>query len=149
MESQMKKTLKEQILELRTKGYSYNQIKAKLGCSKGTIAYHVGVGQKDKNSKRRIDGRNKIRKFLHEYKSGKKCVDCGEDYPYWMLEFDHLRDKSFTISQFRLKTIDLNIIKEEIAKCDIVCANCHRNRTFNRSIKNGGDVAWENCNYPE
>jgi len=142
-------SLKDQILELKTQGYSYKEIKEKLGCSKGTICYHVGVGQKDKTGQRRSDGRTKIRKFLQEYKAGKKCADCGEDYPYWMLEFDHLRDKSFTIGQFSSKTVDLEKIKIEIEKCEIVCSNCHRNRTFNRSIKDGFGVSWENCNYPE
>lgn len=142
-------SIKEQIFELRNKGYSYSQIKEALNCSKGTIAYHLGVGQRDKAHKRTRDRRNKIRKFLQEYKASKKCVDCGEDYPYWMLEFDHLRDKEFNIGGFSSKTIDLEIIKLEIAKCDIVCANCHKNRTFHRLIKNGGDVDWENCKYSE
>lgn len=105
----------------------------------------MGVGQKDKFKKRRKNCRTKVRKFLQEYKSGKKCVDCGEIYPYWILEFDHLRDKKFTISQFKSKTVNLKIIKEEIAKCDIVCSNCHKNRTFYRSLKNGDSVDWESC----
>ena len=145
----IEKSLKEKILELKTNGLTYSQIKEKLGCSKGTICYYVGTDQKDKNGKRRRDGRTKIRKFLQEYKSGKRCADCGEDYPYWMLEFDHLRDKKFTIGTFSSKTVNLNVVKEEILKCEIVCCNCHKNRTFNRSIKDGGNVSWESCNYPE
>jgi hypothetical protein len=145
----MEKSLKEQILELKASGHSYLEIKNKLGCSKGTICYHLGIGQKDKTGTRRRDGRNRIRKFLQEYKSGKRCADCGEDYPYWMLEFDHLRDKSFTIGRFSSKTTNLEIIKDEISKCEIVCCNCHKNRTFHKSIKNGGDVDWETCKYPD
>jgi transposase len=143
------KTLKEQIIELKNKGYSYNEIKKELGCSKATICYHVGVGQKEKTDNRRRDGRTKVRKYLQEYKAGKKCADCGENYPYWMLEFDHLKDKKFTIGQFSSKTVDLDIIKLEIEKCDVVCSNCHRNRTFQRSLKNGDNVDWDNCKYPE
>lgn len=144
-----KKSLKEQILNLKNKGYSYNQIKKELGCSKGTISYHVGIGQKTKTDKRREESRTKIRRYIQEYKSNQKCADCGEDYPYWIMEFDHLKDKKFTIGQFSSKTIDIEMIKEEIAKCEVVCSNCHRNRTFNRSIKDGSGVAWENCNYQE
>ena len=40
--------IKEKILELRSKGYNYNQIKKEVGCSKGTISYHCGEGQKEK-----------------------------------------------------------------------------------------------------
>lgn len=142
-----KKSLKDKILELKSKGYSYNQIKAQLGCSKGTICYHVGIGQRNKTGKRRRDGRNKVRKYLQEYKSQKCCADCGENYPYWMLEFDHLRDKEFTIGKFSSKTVDIEKIKIEIEKCEVVCSNCHRNRTFNRNLKGGGDVDWDSLDY--
>ena len=141
------KNLKQKILKLKKQGLSYNKIKEKLGCSKGTISYYVGIGQKRKTDKRRKKSRTKIRKFLQEYKSTKRCADCKEYYPYWIMEFDHLKNKNFTISQFSSKTMSMKIIKEEISKCEVVCSNCHRNRTFNRSIKNGDGVAW-NCKIP-
>ncbi len=68
---------------------------------------------------------------------------------YWMLEFDHLRNKNFTISHFRNSTIDLEKIKEEIDKCDVVCCNCHRNRTFMRQTKDAKYVGIEFCKYEE
>ncbi len=45
--------MKEEILKLRSEGKTYKQIQLLLGCSKGTISYHCGVGQKDKTSFRR------------------------------------------------------------------------------------------------
>lgn len=44
---------KEKILQLRAAGKSYSEISAALGCSKGTIAYHCGDGQKQKHTARR------------------------------------------------------------------------------------------------
>ena len=44
--------MKEQILKLRNEGKSYNEIKNILGCSKGTISYHCGEGQKEKTALR-------------------------------------------------------------------------------------------------
>ena len=44
--------LKEKILELRSLGNTYNQIKNILGCSKGTISFHCGQGQKEKSRSR-------------------------------------------------------------------------------------------------
>ncbi len=44
--------MKEQILKLRTEGLSYRQIQRKLGCSRGTISYHIGDGQKAKTKSR-------------------------------------------------------------------------------------------------
>ena len=40
--------LGEKIIELHKKGLSYRQIEKELGCSKSTIAYHLGKGQKEK-----------------------------------------------------------------------------------------------------
>ena len=131
-------TLKEQILELRTKGLSYKQIVNELGCSKSTVTYHCGAGQVDKSNERQRNRNSKARTFLQEYKQGKVCTDCGEDYPYWILEFDHLSDKSFTIGDISQHKSNIERLKAEIEKCEIVCANCHRNRTFNRKRTHGG-----------
>ena len=60
--------------------------------------------------------------------------------PYWIMQFDHQRDKSFNISQFGSTTLRLEDIKKEIEKCEVVCANCHANRTHMRLVKSGGDV---------
>ena len=40
--------LGEQIIKLANKGMSYRQIEKQLGCSKSTIAYYLGKGQKEK-----------------------------------------------------------------------------------------------------
>ena len=44
----IKRGLKEKIISLANKGLSYRQIQKELGCSKSTISYHLGDGQKDK-----------------------------------------------------------------------------------------------------
>lgn len=58
------------------------------------------------------------------------CVDCGEGDPI-VLEFDHLRDKKFSISK-GLQDRPWQDVLDEIAKCEVVCANCHRRRTAHR-----------------
>lgn len=75
---------------------------------------------------------------LREYKEQTKlfegfrgipCMDCNTTYPVECMDFDH-RDpstKSFTIGRNKWKQVD--ILLEEITKCDIVCSNCHRIRT--------------------
>lgn len=58
------------------------------------------------------------------------CADCGEPDPI-VLEFDHLGDKEFGIAAgFRDR--NRQSVLDEIAKCDVVCANCHRRRTARR-----------------
>lgn len=133
------KTLGEQILDLYEEGKSYSQIVDELGCSKSTVSYHCGKGQKEKTKNRQKQSRHRNIAFIREHKQGKRCADCKEDYPYWMLEFDHLpeHEKLFTIGGRRARDFTLQQLVDEIAKCDIVCSNCHKNRTYWRQNKNG------------
>jgi hypothetical protein len=66
--------------------------------------------------------------FLIEFLRQHPCVDCGED-DVVVLEFDHRRDKLETVSTLSREGYSLDKLKAEIAKCDVVCANCHRRRT--------------------
>ena len=60
------------------------------------------------------------------------CVDCGEDDPV-VLEFDHVRgEKLGDVSSLLDRHAFTPTIEAEIAKCDVVCANCHRRRTAQR-----------------
>jgi hypothetical protein len=68
--------------------------------------------------------------YLLVYLREHPCVDCGEGDPV-VLEFDHLRDKKFGVAQgFRDR--EWQSVLDEIAKCEVVCANCHRRRTARR-----------------
>jgi hypothetical protein len=69
-------------------------------------------------------------KYLIEFFESHPCADCGELDPV-VLEFDHRADKSFDVGQ-ALSYRRWQSILEEIAKCDVVCANCHRRRTARR-----------------
>jgi hypothetical protein len=68
--------------------------------------------------------------YLIEYFDSHPCTDCGESDPV-VLEFDHLGDKEFTISK-GLRDRNWDCVLDEIEKCDVVCANCHRRRTTRR-----------------
>ena len=62
----------------------------------------------------------------------KPCADCGVKYPYYVMDFDHVEGKKeFNISD-GFYNASLEDIKNEITKCDVVCSNCHRERTHNR-----------------
>ena len=66
--------------------------------------------------------------WLIDYFKSHPCVDCGETDPV-VLEFDHLRDKAFNIADGISRNRPWALILEEIEKCEVVCANCHRKRT--------------------
>lgn len=83
---------------------------------------------KFKNLDRARSHRN--REFVWTYLDTHPCIDCGEDDPI-VLEFDHLDPelKIRTISEQIAGCSSIKAIKTEIAKCEVVCANCHKKRT--------------------
>lgn len=70
--------------------------------------------------------------FMIEYLSNHPCLDCGEQ-DIIVLEFDHLRDKIADVSVLARGGYSLEKLKQEVAKCEVVCANCHRRRTAKRA----------------
>jgi hypothetical protein len=65
------------------------------------------------------------------------CADCGIKYPTCVMDFDH-RDPSNKIIALAkgYACLGMKKLKEEIAKCDVVCSNCHRIRTWLPSTAN-------------
>jgi hypothetical protein len=85
-----------------------------------------------------------------ELKASTPCADCGGRYPYWVMQLDHVAErgpKAFTISltytsgRERRVMVTEKELRAEIAKCDIVCANCHAERTHARGGQRWGRAA--------
>jgi hypothetical protein len=66
------------------------------------------------------------------------CLDCGERPPPCVMQFDHRdpREKKFSVSSSWCRS-DSKIV-EEARKCDIVCPNCHRHRSFKSRQRTAG-----------
>lgn len=82
--------------------------------------------------KRNQANKAKMREYLDSKKEA-PCMDCGKSFPPCVMDFDH-RDpstKKYRVSQLLL--YGKRIVDEEIAKCDLICSNCHRIRTHMRS----------------
>jgi hypothetical protein len=80
------------------------------------------------------DYKRSVGAALREAKS-KPCLDCGGYFPYYVMQFDHRGNKDFCISANRAN-YGLVRLLEEVAKCDVVCSNCHAIRTFKRREAN-------------
>lgn len=79
--------------------------------------------------------RQKILAKVRQLKSDTPCADCGENYPYYVMQFDHVIGTKFIKINRMVYTSSFHAVMEEIAKCEVVCANCHHSRTFNRQQK--------------
>ena len=80
-----------------------------------------------------VDRSQALRARLDELKLAAGCADCGyKGHPH-ALEFDHLPGsvKCFSIGT-KLASFGTERVMAEIAKCEVVCANCHRIRTAER-----------------
>lgn len=69
--------------------------------------------------------------YVKAAKTNKPCVDCGVIYPPYVLDFDHVTGEKIDRVSRLVQTSSIERIQEEIDKCVLRCANCHRERTFN------------------
>ena len=69
--------------------------------------------------------KEKYQKILDAYKIKNGCVKCGiKDHR--VLEFHHKSDKKFSIAYARYNHFGIERVRNEIKKCVVICANCHR-----------------------
>lgn len=78
---------------------------------------------------------------IKQYKIDHGCADCGYNAHSAALEFDHRPGsiKLFNVGE-KIGTWSMTRLMEEIAKCEVVCANCHAVRTESRRVRVGADV---------
>jgi len=73
-----------------------------------------------------------LTRYIQKIKTANPCLDCKISYPYYVMDFDHVRGRKHKNVMELIPTLSKKLIDEEIAKCEIVCSNCHRIRTYNR-----------------
>lgn len=78
--------------------------------------------------------RDEERRALVVEAKSRPCMDCGQSYPYYVMDLDHRPGSGKVLNLAAMASgrsrYSLDDIRAEIAKCDVVCANCHRVRTF-------------------
>ncbi len=65
---------------------------------------------------------------LANIKTTQGCADCGYNQHPAALDFHHTGDKSFSVSAAACSGASMTRLKQEIAQCIVLCANCHRIR---------------------
>lgn len=99
------------------------------GCQHKFSRNHYAANKNDylKRNERR---RQRHAELIRQAKSV-PCADCKHEYPFYVMEFDHVKgDKRRHVS--RMATLGLKAILTEIDKCEVVCSNCHKARTWKR-----------------
>jgi len=92
---------------------------------------------KGKHNERRVvnqkNYRDKMRALVAQLKDV-PCADCGQRFPHYVMDFDHLEDVE-KLGDIANMAVGASMVKllAEIEKCEVVCSNCHRIRTWNRS----------------
>lgn len=77
----------------------------------------------------------KIKAWLKAYKESLKCEKCEENHPA-CLEFHHINPEEKKFSIARMKDyLSWKSLKTEIAKCRVLCANCHRKEHYEQRRK--------------
>jgi len=82
---------------------------------------------RERNKRRRAE----VKAAVQRYKEDRPCADCGKQYPFYVMQFDHIDGKVANVAKLSVSTT-LPRVMEEIAKCELVCANCHAARTWTR-----------------
>lgn len=87
----------------------------------------------ERAKKRRLSQRARFEKL-----KDKPCADCRNSYPPYVMDFDH-RDPESKIDNLGTlwKRAAWDVVLAEVAKCDLVCSNCYRQRTHDRGSSNG------------
>ncbi|MBC8551474.1 MAG: hypothetical protein H8D23_17655 [Candidatus Brocadiales bacterium] len=107
-------------------------------CKECTRAYNRKRYAEDPELRARTRANSKIQNrktrvitqaYVEKYKTEHPCEDCDENDPV-VLDFHHTGElpKKMAISRLVKDFYSLKMVKEEIKKCVVVCANCHRRR---------------------
>ena len=82
------------------------------------------------------------RMWMVQLKNGIPCAECSEVFPAWVMQWDHLPGMA------KVEAVSAMVgsrrraaILDEIAKCELVCSNCHAVRTRRRARKPAGKDA--------
>jgi hypothetical protein len=98
-------------------------------------SYHDEVYFFQDSTKYESNYLNTVRGYVDNLKATTSCTDCKQKFPAYVMDFDHLPnfDKIKNVSS--LIRSHMEVVIAEIKKCEIVCSNCHRIRTYKRRME--------------
>jgi hypothetical protein len=114
---------------LRHKNKEYRQAFCKGCAAERSILYYKQ--HKKKILGKALKAQEEDRIWLRELKDNKPCMDCKVVHRHFALDYDH-RDPSKKLAAVGnvLNRNGREAALKEMSKCDLICANCHRYRTY-------------------
>ena len=82
--------------------------------------------------------RDQLRELVREIKSNTPCADCGLYFHFSAMDFEHTGDDKVADVSKLMATGGFRRALAEMEKCEVVCSNCHRVRTWKRLQEGGG-----------
>lgn len=105
-------------------------------CHRPRVRFHYR-NNPDFYMSKAVSRRSDMKSWVNSLKVG-PCHDCRNEFNPWQMDFDHREpsSKSECVSRMIQLGASKDRILKEIEKCDLVCANCHRDRTHKRGYSN-------------
>lgn len=91
---------------------------------------------KDKVKQREAQARYQRKKragciaLVRELKKDVPCADCGKQYPHYVMDYDHINGDKVHGIGYLAGIGHRAALLRELPKCELVCSNCHRERTW-------------------
>ena len=85
--------------------------------------------------------RKRNAEYIRNIKESSPCEDCGKFYPYYVMHFDHIFEKNGSIANMARASLSIKRIQQEIDGCELVCSNCHAERTHSRAYGSEEDLS--------
>jgi len=104
---------------------SYNKLNRDKVNSRARAYYRMRADKDPQYVRNRQKRKKDIKKLVDELKSMFGCAKCPERDPD-CLEFHHLNEKRLTVAAMCNRNMNISEIIDEMLKCAVLCANCHR-----------------------
>jgi hypothetical protein len=123
----------------------YKDIEVRKAYQKVYASNHYEANKVDYKSRaaaNNIKARKRNAAFVQEIKAKTPCMDCGKKYPYYVMQFDHIYEKNGAVANLVRASVSIARLQREIDGCEVVCANCHAERTYSRKYDEEGMGEW-------
>lgn len=102
-------------------------------CKSCQIVWQKSKTEPAKHSVYRNRSKQRALEAVEQLKA-QPCTDCGKSYPPYIMDFDHVKEGKFKAVSRMVGRNSLADVLAEIDKCELVCSNCHRERTYQRRL---------------